>query len=232
MFKNDERYWDIILLNKWFAISSIVFLLSLVWTFIDDNDDEFKEYQREFRKLEVAITENKLKQEQELVEGKTEDLDIALEKAQSDYDTNSELIKSINDELGKLRAGFYKINLKYAEQKAKIDVLKFELESENIKGAKKSDEMRRVFNERMAEFNETKLEKEDFEQKIALNEKQIKNLKLLTKEIREERDKILKKVSLAENKLALLDRSKMSLMNKIGDIVRDLPILDFMDPYY
>ena len=45
---------------------------------------------------------------------------------------------------------------------------------------------------RMAEFNETKLEKEDFEQKIALNEKQIKNLKLLTKEVKDERDKILK----------------------------------------
>ena len=78
MFKNDERYWDINLFNKWFAISSIVFLLTMILTFIDDNDDEFKEYQREFRKLEVAITENKLKQEQELVEGKTEDLDIAL----------------------------------------------------------------------------------------------------------------------------------------------------------
>ena len=24
----------------------------------------------------------------------------------------------------------------------------------------------------------------------------------------------------------------MSFMNKLGDIVRDLPILDFMDPYY
>ena len=232
MFKNDERYWDINLLNKWFAISSIVFLLSMVWTFIDDNDDEFKEYQREFRKLEIAITENNLKLEQQVIEGKTEDLDIALEKAQSDYDTNSELVKSINDKLGKLRAGFYKINLKYAEQKAKMDVLKFELESENIKGAEKSLEMRQVFDERMAEFNETKLEKEDFEQKIALNEKQIKNLKLLTKEVKDERDKILKKVNLAENKLALLDRSKMSFMNKIGDIVRDLPILDFMDPYY
>ena len=46
MFKNDERYWDINLLNKWFAISSVVFLLSMIWTFIDDNDDEFKDYQK------------------------------------------------------------------------------------------------------------------------------------------------------------------------------------------
>ena len=39
MFNNDERYWDINLLNKWFAISSIIFLAVAVWTFIDDNDD-------------------------------------------------------------------------------------------------------------------------------------------------------------------------------------------------
>ena len=49
MFKNDERYWDINLLNKWFAISSVVFLVVMVWVFIDDNDDEFKEYQKQFR---------------------------------------------------------------------------------------------------------------------------------------------------------------------------------------
>ena len=60
MFKNDERYWDINLLNKWFAISSIVFLVVMVWVFIDDNDDEFKEYQKEFRKLQIEITKEKV----------------------------------------------------------------------------------------------------------------------------------------------------------------------------
>ena len=59
MFKNDERYWDINVLNKWFAISSIIFLAATVWTFIDDNDDEFKEYQREFRKMQVEIEKKK-----------------------------------------------------------------------------------------------------------------------------------------------------------------------------
>ena len=50
MFNNDERYWDINLLNKWFAISSIIFLAVTVWVFIDDNDDEFKDYQKEFQR--------------------------------------------------------------------------------------------------------------------------------------------------------------------------------------
>ena len=59
-YKNDERYWNIKLLNKWFAISSILFLFSILWMFVHDNDDEFKEYQREFRKLEAQISVDKL----------------------------------------------------------------------------------------------------------------------------------------------------------------------------
>ena len=52
-YNNDERYWNINLLNKWFAISSILFLISIMWMFLDDNDDEFKDYQKDFRKLET-----------------------------------------------------------------------------------------------------------------------------------------------------------------------------------
>ena len=114
MFKNDERYWDINLLNKWFAISSIVFLLVLVWIFIDNNDDEFKEYQKEFRKLQIEIAETKLNEEKSLVEGKSEDYELELARAVKLYDDKSEKVKSINSELGVLRAGFYKVNLQLA----------------------------------------------------------------------------------------------------------------------
>ena len=65
---NDERYWNINLLNKWFAISSILFLLSIIWMFIDDNDDDYKDYQKEFRKLSVKVSEKNLEEELALVE--------------------------------------------------------------------------------------------------------------------------------------------------------------------
>ena len=100
MFKNDERYWDINLLNKWFAISSLVFLAVIVWMFIDDNDDEFKEYQKEFRKLQVDITKSKLDEEQSLVEGKAEEFEAALAEAVKIFDQKSEKVKNINSELG------------------------------------------------------------------------------------------------------------------------------------
>ena len=232
MFKNDERYWDINLLNKWFAISSIIFLATMVWTFIDDNDDEFKDYQREFRKLQISITEEKLNTEIEDVEGKTDKYDELLSKAQKEYDNQSSLINSINDELGILRAGFYKVNLKFAEEKAKLDVFKFKLENANTKSVEKASDIKKVYEEKISDFNIIKLEKEDFEIKISKKEKRLKSLKTSMKNIQDEKDVILKKVNLSKNKLKIIDRSKMSFMNKLGDIVRDLPILDFMSPYY
>ena len=232
MFKNDERYWDINLLNKWFAISSLIFLGTMVWTFIDDNDDEFKDYQKEFRKLQVSITETNLDKEIEEVQGKTDKYDEQLEEAQKEYNDQSNLISSINDKLGILRAGFYKINLKFAEEKANLDVIKFKLENANTKSAEKALNIKKVYQEKVSDFNNIKLEKEDLEIKISDKEKQIKGLKKSIKDIQEERDVILKKVTLSKNKLAIIDRSKMSFMNKLGDIVRDLPILDFMNPYY
>ena len=65
--KKDERYWDIHLLNKWFAITSILFVISMVWMFIDDNDDDFKQYQKTFRQMEVEISKKKLNEAVEQV---------------------------------------------------------------------------------------------------------------------------------------------------------------------
>ena len=120
MFKNDERYWDINLLNKWFAISSVVFLVVMVWVFIDDNDDEFKEYQKEFRKLQIEITKEKLNEEQSLVDGKSEEYELELARAVKLFDDKSEEVEKINSELGELRAGFYKTNLKFKGRKLSL----------------------------------------------------------------------------------------------------------------
>ena len=82
---NDERYWNINLLNKWFAISSILFLISIIWMFIDDNDDDYKKYQKEFRKLSVQISEDKLKEELKLVESEREVYEAKYEEKLAEY---------------------------------------------------------------------------------------------------------------------------------------------------
>ena len=99
MFKNDERYWDINLLNKWFAISSIIFLACTIWLFIDDNDDEFKDYQREFRKLETAVVEKKLAEELKQVESDRTLYESELEKAKIDFEKDKFHQPNIADSL-------------------------------------------------------------------------------------------------------------------------------------
>ena len=53
----EERYYTGNSLNKWFAISSVLFFGSIILTFWDDNNDDFKIYQKEFRKLQVITAE-------------------------------------------------------------------------------------------------------------------------------------------------------------------------------
>ena len=58
-YKNDERYWNIKLLNKWFLIAASLWTISMIWMFIDDNDDEFKYYQKEYYSMLKDKTELK-----------------------------------------------------------------------------------------------------------------------------------------------------------------------------
>ena len=130
MVNNDERYWDIQILNKWFAISSILFLISMAWTFVDDNDDEFKVYQREFRKMEIGITEKKLKRELEAVSAERVSFEKDLAKAQSELDIQNETMNDLGATLNTLEGRYYNENMIYQGQKAEVDGLKYLVEAE------------------------------------------------------------------------------------------------------
>jgi len=96
-YKNDERYWNIKLLNKWFAISSILFLLSIVWMFLNDNDDEFKTYQRDFRKLETEISQSKLLEELDKVASERDVYEEAYNVEKNLYDSKNLELDSLNN---------------------------------------------------------------------------------------------------------------------------------------
>ena len=231
MFKNDERYWDINLLNKWFAISSIIFLAATVWTFIDDNDDEFKEYQREFRKMQVEIEKNKLQDEWKLIEDDKDKYEEELTKANELFAFQSEDLKNLENSLKVLNARYYKENMDYQDFKGQVDALKYQVEADNAHpnhGPSYQDE----YLSALAQLDKLRLIKEESEIEIKAIELKIKELKFDVKEKKNELDSFTKKVTLTKNKLSKLDRDRMTLPNKIGDIVRDLPILDFLDPYY
>ncbi|MBD23546.1 MAG: hypothetical protein CMG46_00865, partial [Candidatus Marinimicrobia bacterium] len=248
-YKNDERYWNIKLLNKWFAISSILFFASIAWMFLDDNDDEFKTYQKKFRKLQTDITQQKLEDELD----KVVDSRLEFERKYNDekiiYDSYQDDLDSLDLLLIETNGIFYKTNMDYLFFKAEVDVLKYLYEKE-IADSKHHDkehyddnhnedhedklilDSQLDYENSLVKLNELKLNKEKVEKEISVIENDIKDKRTSLKLAEDNLNRFLKSVNLLENKIQKLDRNKMTLLNQLGDIVRDLPIIDFMDPYY
>ena len=231
MFRNDERYWDINLLNKWFAISSIIFLATTVWIFVDDNDDEFKDYQREFRKMQVQVAQEKLEQQAEEMNVEKQAYEDALTAAKIEFDNRSDELKELQGLLSDLNSKHYDQNMKFQSHKANVEALKYLVESDNAHsnhGPSNRDE----YTAALDKLDVLRLAREDTEIEMSKVELQIKDIKSIVKEKQDDLDKYSKQFTLTKNKLGTLDRSRMTMANKLGDIVRDLPILDFLDPYY
>ncbi|MBT3590027.1 MAG: c-type cytochrome [Candidatus Marinimicrobia bacterium] len=236
MFKNDERYWNIHQLNKWFAISSILFMISFVWMFIDDNDDEYKVYQRNFRQLEIQMAEVELAEELETVKNERVSYEEKAQEAQNILNSKKSLADSLEFRLVTLKGIFYRHNMNYQGQKSEIDALKYLVEKDNTHGLDHGEdhsaENRQTFDDANVLLHNYKLKKEATETDIANTELFIKEMNRDVKASTEELNRILADVQLVQNKLEKIDRKHMSFMNKVGDLVRDLPILDFMNPYY
>jgi cbb3-type cytochrome oxidase cytochrome c subunit len=206
----------------------------MIWMFIDDNDDDFKVYQRKFRQMEIENEEKKLIAELDAVKEERVSFEENLSIAQTSFETKKYQLEEAEKSLEDSKAKFYKANMNFLNKKSILDVEKFNYETamlhlhEGDDPTKIEDKYQSVVD---AVFK-LKIIKEEKEAAMLANETQIKEIKLDAKIAQDELNSVLKAVNLVDRKLKLIDRQKMSIANKIGDIVRDLPILDFMAPYF
>jgi len=203
--------------------------------FIDDNDDDYKDYQKQFRKLSVEITEKKLEEELALVELERKEYELKYEEKLKEFNNKENTLLFLENKLIEDKAAFYRSNMEYLGKKADIDELKYLYESQETHAHEHKFHKNKYedkFNQELDVLHSLKLVKEDNELEQLSTETQIKKLKEDLKLAGNELNSVLKDVKLVEKKLDLLDRNRMTLANKIGDVVRDLPIIDFMDPYY
>ena len=70
-------------------------MASFIWMFIDDNDDEFKKYQRAFRKMEVETANKKLLIEVERIKDERIIYDNNLLKADSIFATKKSILDTV-----------------------------------------------------------------------------------------------------------------------------------------
>ena len=230
-YRNDERYWDIKLLNKWFVVAASLWTISMFWMFIDDNDDEFKYYQSEYYSILKDKTEDDYNKLYSEVSDIKNELELDLESKKAILDSKTELIQSINDSIQKIEDKYAKITIDWKALIVEVDVAKYLVEKEKAEHKyNEKSEATQKFNRLVSQKNSLKKLKESLEISISEFNGMLDKLNTEVKIAQDKRNKELKRLDLLDNQLTKLDRNRMTLGNQIADIVRDLPIIDFLDP--
>lgn len=230
-YRNDERYWNITLLNKWFLFAAAAWTLSMIWMFIDDNDDEFKYYQSEYYSILKDKTETDFNNLYQEVSDVKAQLESELESKKLILESKNDLILSINDSIQLVKDKYSKVNIDWKALIVEVDVAKYLVEKEMAENQyNEVSEAALLFDDLNVQKVEMKKTKESLEIQMQTFNDQISSLKEEVKLAQDKRNKELKRLDLVENQLNKLDRERMSLANQVADIVRDLPIVDFLDP--
>jgi len=233
MADNQERHYNILKLNRVFAISSLVFFAVWILVFVYDFQRPWKKYQIEFRKLEIEKIRQDLSTESIALENNSnynklvQDLSGAEKKLAVRQNELDEIVLQLEI----FDAELYKNNQLYQFAKADLDVLKYEYEKSQFGHGSISD-IEGKYLSLVNNVNKYFLIKQNSESKI-------ETMKIQEREIRKEIDDINNSLNaltrakdLLKRKLSKVDPESMSFANKIGNVVRDLPVLDFIDPYY
>ena len=233
MIDQQERYYNILKLNRWFAISSIIFVAIWIIVFVDDYQRSWKKYQQEFRNIEIerfndelAVIDSELASNEEY-----NTLQEGLLAAESKLEAKTDEINELNQKIKNADVRRYKIIQNYQFAKAEFDVVKYTVDQAQH-GHGDLEAAENNFQRLYELTSELKLELEGVEENMEGLQNQLTTLYADQKSFNNEINVISRKRDRTVRKLTKIDPSKMTFANKIGNIVRDLPVLDFMDPYY
>lgn len=233
MINQQERHYNILKLNRWFALSSLVFIAIWILVFVDDYQRSWKRFQQEFRHLEIEKVRGDIQSETDVLEAKDEyrSLNDELEQAQSELETRQGEVQDLEQQIADLEADKYRLTQNYQFAKAELDVAKFEYE-EALHGRGDLEAAAARFSAEQELTAERDLMVEGVDGKLEAAVQALRSLRSTVKGARDALGILSRRRDLMERKLAKTDPVEMSLPNKLANVVRDLPVLDFIDPYY
>ena len=233
MADNQERHYNILKLNRAFAISSLVFFAVWILVFVYDFQRPWKKYQIEFRKLEIEKIRQDLYAESAALEKNSNynQLVEELSAAEKKLTVRQNELDEIVQQLEILDAELYKNNQLYQFAKADLDVLKYEYEKSQFGhgGSENADE---EYGDLNIHVNKYYLDVQETESRIETVKIQERKIRKYIDEAKNSLTTLTRENSLLKRRLTKVDPEAMSFANKIGNIVRDLPVIDFIDPYY
>ena len=127
---NQERYYNVLKLNKWFALSSILFTAFWILVFADDINRPWKKYQIDFRKIEIEKIKLDIESEDTALQDNNnyKVLINSLDKSKNDLQLESAKVDKINSELSLLEVELYRHNQNFQFSKADMDAQRYKYE--------------------------------------------------------------------------------------------------------
>ena len=94
-----QRHYNPVSLDKWFTISCVLFLVSLIWMFLQDYNREWRPYQKAFRVLDADKTRETRRAELEAIEDSNE-----YQQAQAQFSEAEQELKGKATQLNEAQA--------------------------------------------------------------------------------------------------------------------------------
>ncbi|MEE2876373.1 MAG: c-type cytochrome [Candidatus Neomarinimicrobiota bacterium] len=220
-------------LNKLFGISSIFFLALLIWTFADDYDRTWKDYQREFRRIDSELTAQLRTEEQIRIE-ESADYQTASEeltKATAVLESQAEDLKVLEEQQKRIDSEYYKVQQELAFSKSLYDVAKYEYEAAISHYGGHAEEQKRKMDQLGADVHQKTLAVQEAEAQLAEKKKEIGAMTSALDVAEKTVSSLERQVEVYSRKLTTIDPGSMTIGNRVATAVRDLPVIDFMNPY-
>ncbi len=217
-------------LNRWFLVSSVFLLGTVVWTVIDDWAAEWKTYQRDFRQLELVKAEEALEDLElrgamqseaqltaavEAARQRMSEREVELSQAKTEAYERKEALAAINDQLksAKSKLGWDKY---IGEEEI--------LHDENMGVAEAQAELAEI----QLEANQLGLQVEDATAEYDAAEGRVTELSREFAEAEKAWAAGTRDLTRVRDKIEMLDPA--SLVTTAANVVRDFPGLDFIGP--
>jgi len=229
-----ERHYKITTLNKLFAIFSIVLLAVLIWLFVDDYSREWKKYQREFRDLEIEKIRVKYDLESTTLEGQPEyqELKKKIEEAKSQFAQKSGELKKLQQEISSLKSQHALYSQRYQFAKARYDSVKYHYEEALNHNDPSASKLKTDLEELEKKISQLRLDGERAESALSQKQSHRNEYEAQLKSFEKDQKALTKQIDIYERKLKKIDPARMSPGNTLGDLIRNLPVLDLANPSY
>jgi len=232
-FDGQERHYNPHVLNKWFAVASILLLLGLFAVFYFDFQREWKGYQRKFRKLEARKTNQLYEKSSKDLAQNTEYQNILeqLEEAEDAFAETSSAFGDAKELLSEKQGVFKRDTQSYQLEKADYDAARYQYENAlahhgNVAATKETlDHLEVALGKRRLALESSEMALEKQEKETAAFESEIEGLNKSKKAL-------TKTTDILKSRLEKVDTDHMSLPGKFGNLIRDMPIMEMLSPYY